>query len=237
MFNLLTPLDEHYDNGFGAVADSFKEAADVLCDIDGGISPFHGHLPISFLYRHSIELYIKASILIIHKYFKKPFGKDPYKKEHVILVKGKWTPIYNIHSTSILFKYLIELFSEYDDYLKEYTQTNWEFVQDTESVMREISQLDDSSTYFRYPVTKNRSLDKHKYVAKQTTVADVMTTAKLNKEPMKTTFSFSLNNKPTQIFIYDNTPSKKLIKKLRDTTEVLEACHAALMGDLVGEPL
>lgn len=59
MHYLCTPLDQHFDNGFGAVADSFKEAADSLVQSTAEAQFLNSHLPISFLYRHAIELYLK----------------------------------------------------------------------------------------------------------------------------------------------------------------------------------
>jgi hypothetical protein len=56
---LLTPLHKHADLGFGATAHSYKEAADYL-EVNGAeLVHFNGHLPINFLRRHAIELYLK----------------------------------------------------------------------------------------------------------------------------------------------------------------------------------
>jgi hypothetical protein len=115
MFHLFTPLDEHCDKGFGAVAESFKDAADSLFNAKEGVSIFHGHLPISFLYRHATELYLKASIIICHKYLRQPYGTHPCNGDPYVLVEGKWKPIYTEHSIDKLFEYLKSLFHSNKD--------------------------------------------------------------------------------------------------------------------------
>lgn len=77
MYYLLAPLDKHYDRGFGAVANSFMEAADDLQeDAATGATFLNRHLPISFLYRHAIELFLKSGIIILHKRLRIPYGTE-----------------------------------------------------------------------------------------------------------------------------------------------------------------
>lgn len=54
---LLMPLDTHFDYGFGMRAEAYKDAADKLAEECLGM---HSHLPIRFLLRHAIELYLKC---------------------------------------------------------------------------------------------------------------------------------------------------------------------------------
>lgn len=90
MLYLFTPIDEHFDKGFGAVADSFHEAGDALLDSECTKNILNGHLPVSFLFRHAIELYLKGSILILHKHIRIPYGKYPFDEEPYVLVGEKW---------------------------------------------------------------------------------------------------------------------------------------------------
>lgn len=66
------PLDNQFDDGFGLIADSFQEAAEHLEKVENKESSLHSLLPICFLYRHAIELYLKSLIVIIHRRLKIP---------------------------------------------------------------------------------------------------------------------------------------------------------------------
>ncbi|RXU06233.1 hypothetical protein B1F69_00065, partial [Pseudomonas syringae] len=73
MLYMMLPLDRHFDSGFGAVADSFRDAADALEDTP----TLNTHLPVSFLYRHAIELFLKSAIIILHRKLNIPYGAIP----------------------------------------------------------------------------------------------------------------------------------------------------------------
>lgn len=234
MYSLFAPLDKHFDKGFGAVADSFRDAADILRTGEGGISPFHGHLPISFLYRHAVELYLKASIIILHRHLRMPYGKNPYEEVPYVLVEGLWKPMYNEHRICPLFGYLKSLLSDNQEYLTKNTRTDWGFPEDFDSLVEEIDEIDSSSTYFRYPVTKAGDRDKEKSSAKQTTVDEVIAQAQLKERPMKTIVVVGALNDVQQVFVHDNESSLILVEKLNELAETLYGCHAALMGELVG---
>jgi hypothetical protein len=74
---VLMPLDAHYDSGFGAVAESFREAATTLRKAVPDPA-FFGHLPQSFLFRHSVELFLKSEIIILHRKLRLPYGTHPH---------------------------------------------------------------------------------------------------------------------------------------------------------------
>ncbi|GBG15712.1 chromosomal replication initiator protein DnaA [Novimethylophilus kurashikiensis] len=234
MFSLFTPLDKHLDNGFGAVADSFREAADILRTAEGGISPFHGHLPISYLYRHAIELYLKASIIIFHRHLRVPYGKNPYHGEPYVLVEGLWKPMYNEHRISPLYNYLKFLLSDNQEYLAENTRTDWSFPEGFDSLIENVHEIDSSSTYFRYPVTKAGDRDKEKSSAKQTTMEEVIAHAGLKKKPLKTMVVVSALDEVQRVFVHDNESSIELVSRLHEVAETLHGCHTALIGELVG---
>jgi hypothetical protein len=46
---MMLPLDRHFDSGFGAVADSFKDAADTLDSARENAPTLNDHLPISYV--------------------------------------------------------------------------------------------------------------------------------------------------------------------------------------------
>lgn len=66
---LLTPLHAQFDSGFGATGNAFKDAAGFL-DGDKEANKdnlFNANLPVNFLYRHAIELFLKSAIVIFHR--------------------------------------------------------------------------------------------------------------------------------------------------------------------------
>jgi hypothetical protein len=74
---LLTPLHTHVDFGFGRTGDAFKAAADKLeAESSARSGVMHAHLPINYLRRHAVELYLKSIIVIVHTKLDLPYGED-----------------------------------------------------------------------------------------------------------------------------------------------------------------
>jgi hypothetical protein len=220
---MFAPLDRHYDNGFGAVADSFRDAAEEL------VAGYHrvkinGHLPICYLYRHSIELYLKGLIIIIHKKFKLPYGSKPYSSEPEIPI-GNGTPrtIYRIHDLGLLYRYVSNLF--FENGLDKETGLVGVFNQDTDSKIREISEIDYGSQFFRYPMSKDGEHDAKKSVFKEKTLALE------NSAPIAVTKTVRLVGRPEQVFFHDDAFTAEKMSLLSDVAGKVSACHYALMID------
>ena len=130
---LLTPIDQHFDLGFGSVANSFKHAADSVLSSQSESPSLNAHLPASFLYRHSIELFLKSGIIIFHRKFQIPFDQEPSDSEPKVVVGSKWKPMYSVHGVQDLYFYFRSLVFRHAEYLAEHTRTNWEFPQGNRS--------------------------------------------------------------------------------------------------------
>ena len=63
----LLPPERHFDGGLGATAGEFKRSAEELKVTKGTAL---AHLPVCYLQRHSIELYLKSLIVILYKSIK-----------------------------------------------------------------------------------------------------------------------------------------------------------------------
>lgn len=124
---LLTPLEQHFDLGFGSVANSFKHAADLVLSSQSESPTLNSHLPASFLYRHSIELFLKSGIIIFHRKFQIPFDQKPHNSEPKVLVGQEWKTMYSVHGVQDLYSYFRSLVSRHAEYLAEHTRTIWEF--------------------------------------------------------------------------------------------------------------
>lgn len=231
---LFSPLDRHYDQGFGGVADSFHDAASALRE-QYHRSKINGHLPICYLFRHTIELYLKGAIILVHQGLKIPYGSEPHTGEPKIPVDGKPKSIYSIHDIDILYKYLSNILVENKVELDEVTNTNWKFPDDLDSKFERIKDIDSSSGYFRYPKDKNTSTyEKEKSVFKKISLEKVMALAEKNKKPMKSMKVMTLVGQETQIFVHDDSFTEEAMNLLSDVAEIISTCHFALMHELGG---
>ncbi len=164
---LLSSIDTHADKGFGVTAEAFKKAADQLYDsnfIEDSIA--QGDMPVLYLYRHSIELFLKSLIMHIHKELQIPYLNSPVKGDHQFSNNDKGKPLYieSCHSLKLLFDYLCDITKDSKENLKLHApNANWLITGRIRGYMRSISSLDDKSDYFRYPISRNQSKDKEKF--------------------------------------------------------------------------
>jgi hypothetical protein len=92
----LAPLERHSDDGFGAVGEAFKAAADKLVKADDSQQRmFWNELPVIFLLRHAVELFLKSGIIIVHRRLKLPYHTENYrsKKPMLLTATGTWKPL------------------------------------------------------------------------------------------------------------------------------------------------
>jgi hypothetical protein len=93
MIYMLTGIESHSDLGFGITGDAYYKTGEHLRS-----SPIPNHdvtsqvdMPENFLFRHSIELYIKSLIILFHRELRINYGTMPYNtKDPQILTKAKW---------------------------------------------------------------------------------------------------------------------------------------------------
>ncbi len=234
MHYLFMPLDQHFDKGFSAVANSFKKAADSLTQLTTEASFLNSHLTVSFLYRHAIELYLKSTILIFHKKFKIPYGTAPYDGEPHVLVDAKWKPMYNEHRVQTLYSYVRSLFSQQAEYLEKKTRTDWSFPGELDDWISKIEATDSSSTFFRYPVTKDKAKDKEKSAIREDDFQSMLAKTKSGAKPLKAFLVLDSDDQVTQAFSHDDTQSQEIVAILQEVAKVLYGCHAALVGELTG---
>ena len=233
---LFAPLDRHYDKGFGAVADTFHDAASALKE-QHNRAMLNGHLPICYLFRHSIELFLKGAIIIVHQGLKIPYGTEPCTNEPKLPYGKKLKSIYAIHDINLLYQYLSGLLTENKADLCVVTNTNWQFADDLDSKIERLNEIDLHSTYFRYPVEKYSPFEREKSAFKRTSVEAVMALAKKNEEPMKSMKVMALLGQDTQIFVHDDSFTEEAMNLLADVAEEVSNFHFALMHELGGDGL
>jgi len=236
MHYFTTALHTHIDSGFGATADSFKEAADKLKEnlLKGG---FNDHLPINFLYRHAIELYLKSAITIFHRRLKIPYGTVPFDSEPMVQIGTNWELVCKVHSIATLWSYLQKLFEEHSSFLKNNTKTNWTLSPDVIVRVKIIEENDPKSTYFRYPNVRDISKDKDKSSWKEIDPNQLFDASIKTAESGKYVKVFLEENQKgetVRAYMYDDEPLKELDGALMQMAELFETVHFAMRAELCG---
>ena len=164
---IFTGIELHPDLGFGITADSYYKSAEHLMnnhyeyyDITQQVE-----MPQNFLFRHSIELYLKSLIIIFHKKLNLNYGTVDYdSNEPEALIDGKWKKLYACHFIDKLYGYWLNhlLLPNIKILEKIASKGDWQEHQPITKLFEIISKYDRDSSYFRYPITKNSALDNKK---------------------------------------------------------------------------
>jgi hypothetical protein len=168
---LMAPLEEHYDDGFGAIGEAFNAAAAALAKANGADRMFWSDLPVIFLLRHAIELFLKSGIIIVHRKLKLPYGSEPYSSAKPMLITpdGSWKPLFKTHDLPELYSYWKQIITEHKERLTMLSRRkpDMSVPEELDGWVKALGATDPSSDYFRYPVSKNRSADKEKSTHKE----------------------------------------------------------------------
>jgi hypothetical protein len=229
---LLTPLDTHYDLGFGATANAFKESADNLSE---NSPTFSGHIPVWFLRRHAIELYLKSGIIIFHRKFELPYGADPPNAEPKMPISNEWKSLYSVHSIQQLFDYWYNLYESHREVLSRSTNTNWSLpCNNLQKWIRIIDGYDPGGDFFRYPVTKDRQRDRRKSSSRRTSVGKLIVQAKSGNQRVRAIFVTDHDDNVVASYQLHDDPENDLSSALAETATLFYAIHAAMRGELTG---
>lgn len=235
MHYMLMPLHKHFDSGFGATAEAFKKAAEKLAP-DGDVSrAFVEHLPVSFLYRHATELFLKSGIVIFHRRLKLPFGTEPHNSEPMVSTAKGWKPFHTVHRIALLYSYWRELFATHRDFLSQNTGTAWDFPLELDGWIATIDKSDPGSTFFRYPMTKDKAGDEQKSGFKEATHEDIVAQIQRpNRKPLKAFIVEDENDEFVTAYYLDDESGSQIEVALRKTAGLLSAVHFALRVELAG---
>lgn len=150
----LLPLGRHFDGGFKATGDAFKAAAERLAetpDVMGFAS--NAHLPINYLYRHAIELYLKSMILVLTRVIER--SNEPLDPTKVKVQVHKDSALTRVHSLEVLLHELQRLVTANADEISRLTPQDWNVPQAVRDWIDTIEQHDAGSTFSRYPSSKS----------------------------------------------------------------------------------
>ena len=153
---LMMPLHMHIDYGFGATAEQFKESADILSASE---SVKDLGMPVNYLRRHAIELYLKSLIYVLHRNFKIPFSSGGTLEKPKIKVLGKDFELENIHDIRLLTIYLI---GQHNKLIPCFFHLGIGVIEkDILDKINKINSIDSKSTFFRYPKTGDHIQESH----------------------------------------------------------------------------
>jgi hypothetical protein len=228
------PLHQHIDQGFGATGDAFKRAADRLSEPQEIAGVIHGHLPVNFLYRHSIELFLKSMIIVLHRTLVLPFGDHPADGDPYVLDKGNWKKIHQVHSIRTLFEHFRFVVTNHQDRLAQIAKTRWaDIPAELPAWIDLIDSADGSSTYFRYP-TRDAVAESNKSSWRQVDLSLVSSHPEPEESPKMMVLGVNNQQEVLSAYLFDDEPLAELSKALRDASELLSGAHAGIRVELAG---
>lgn len=146
------PLEMQFDGGLHTTGDAFQESAQKLvsiCADDRAI--INVHLPINYLFRHSIELYLKSMIVTVHRSLGLPTADGTHTPEPQIKIGQKWIPLTRTHGVKVLLNDFDRLIAENAAAITERTITDWVSTPELHHWIDVIEAHDQGSTFSRYP--------------------------------------------------------------------------------------
>lgn len=219
---LITPPCTHYDGGLGITACSFSSAADILKNHG---APMNETLPLCYLQRHAIELFLKSLIVILHKRYKVPYGDNFSIKTPAIRVQNKWVSLSKTHNISDLYQHFTSIYNNLMDKLP--TTTCWELPKDIKSKIMLISGSDPKSTYFRYPESSNPTQDSKKSDIQKESMESMFDKMKNSKTPIGCVLMLDQNDDIVDSYNIKSTLLPNVLKALDDLNDFFYNIHAA----------
>jgi hypothetical protein len=220
----LSGINTHLDFGFGITGEAYYNSAEYLHENKENITTFQQiDMPTNFLYRHSIELFLKSLIIILHKTLKLKYNTEPYDTNRPkILIGGAWKELYTCHWIDELYNYwLNELLLKYQlDLQKMAPQGEWQEDTSISNFFPLIAGYDRDSSYFRYPVTKNSQLDLEKFTMKPLDLKNLESI--FNDEDTRK------KNKGGGVFMLFKNDEDKIVNGFVKETDVLKNVTQAL---------
>lgn len=242
-----TEISTHLDKGFGVTAEAFKQAADALAtsEFQHSVIP-QSRVPIHYLYRHAIELYLKSMIIIFHTKLDIPERGKQNGYVNIYLPqsarkqgqKNVYRSINITHSIRILFSYWKNVMISYRNRLNELAPDgDWRINPKMFADVRIISSYDDAGDYFRYPVSNFPSdVESEKYSMKRLSVAELFTKVKTDPNEQKQMIMLVLNDKDEVVDAFHHDPQylNDVEHSLRELSESLSGYHVMTRCTLCG---
>jgi len=228
----LMPLETHPDYGYGMMGSIYKGAADDITKTEQYRKDWYSSLPVNYLRRHSIELFLKSGIILFHKKFMINFKNDSCDSEpKVKLSNGKWELLRKIHNIGELYYRMSELLSSQMEFLENKTRTIWRFNDDFEKWINIINGYDSGSDYFRYPITRDQEKDRRKSIFQENTMEGIQTEIASGKKIMALVVENS-QGEVTSLYNHDTSKMDAIYIALENASDELDGFHTAVRFEL-----
>lgn len=232
---LMAPLEQHYDEGFGAIAEAFFHAAEILSKQEGP-QVFLEHLPHNFLLRHAIELFLKSEIVIMHRKLKLPFGSELSKSPPMVQLEDGWKPFHKVHSVADLYAHWKTIIAAHEDRLQALCahKVPWSVPKELDIWIEAIEKADSGSTYFRYPTTRDSEADKKKSPFKEVAVEQLLPDNRPAGQWVKALLVQNRDGEIVRAFALDYSTDKQTTEYLVAAADTLSNYHAMMRIELTG---
>ncbi|WP_369937311.1 hypothetical protein [Xanthomonas tesorieronis] len=222
---LLTPLDRHFDDGFGAMATAFRASAETLLVAEKDTMA-QRELPTCFLLRHAAELFLKSTLVVTHRAFRP--GVQGYP---TVQVDSKDKPLTNVHGLGPLYHALTAVLTEHRIKLAERASTVWlPMPQELDEAIAAIDDMDNRGVFFRYPTESNASKSNNKPI----TSGQIAAWDKETGGYLKAFVVLDQNDEIVEAFQYDPDLLTKELETLKIACEWLNCFHVGLRMELAG---
>lgn len=229
------PLHQHFDCSFGATGDAFKEAGDCLTKASEESAFLHSDLPICYLYRHAIELFLKSAIVVIHRRLLIPYGPEGGESTPRIRINKKWKTIESVHSVGELYAYLKAILVDYGKMLNALGNTEWTLpAPELNEWIDIIEKGDRKSTFFRYPTLKQSSADKIKADFQEKSPEALLAWVKSSKRYVKAYVEEDPNDQAVRVYLYEGAQLDELKVALRKAADMLSGIHFGIRMEIAG---
>ena len=235
MLYTLAPLERHSDDGFGAVGEAFKAAADKLVEAGESQRMFWSELPIIFLLRHAIELFLKSGIIIVHRRLRLAYGTEGYKTKKPMLFTsaGTWKPLLKTHDIQAIYWYWNKLLTENVERITAVSlhKSDMTIPPELAGWIVVIGAVDPNSDYFRYPITKNEQTDKEKSSFKEVALDVLLPSA--GQEKLKAMIIEDQDGNFVRAYKYDSSTNRETEDAARKAADMLSNFHIMLRCELM----
>ena len=221
---LLSPFDKHSDDGFGAMGDAFSASAEVLLSAEKD-SMSHREVPICFLLRHAVELYLKSALVVLYRAFEKDEGYPS------ILDGERRRPLTAVHGVGVLYRQLMEQMTLHRDQLEVRCKTSWlPFPAELADAISKIEAIDERGTFFRYPVGNDSLKSSNKPISQE----EIIGWDRDGRGALKAFLLLDQNGGLVDAFHHVPNLLAEELSALKAACKWLECLHVGLRMELAG---
>lgn len=232
-YYMFAPFDRHYDGGFGATAEAFDHAAETLSLSEKEKHASNAHLPLQFLYRHAIELYLKSIIIILTKRLAQHHNTQ-WTPLEIQTTKGL-RPLFRAHNIGDLYRHFELTLNTNWQILKPMCRTDWSDIPaGLSGWIHTIERHDPAGTFHRYPTDRPSEIEKEKPSFRSVSPEDI-NNYMTGENPKGVGFVFLNENREiVEAFMSQEKPLKELSDALTKASDILSGAHIGMRMEFAG---